>query len=153
MALLVSIGGQVDELRELIGVLSAHRDRVLASVESGEWSTLSEVENGPLIHTRKLLADAEAELLAIPSSDEDGEQQVAELTQQRLEWTTRKALATSVDQVRQFVRNTLEYQRLKAAENAINTRAASNKVAELHAKHMTDPGRVNVRETTGFRVY
>ena len=40
--------------------------------------------------------------------------------------------------VRQFVRNTLEYQRLKAAENAINTRAASNKAAELHAKHMTD---------------
>ena len=138
MALLVSIGGQIDELRELIGVFSAQRDRVLASVESGEWSTLPEVENGALIHTRKLLADAEAELLAIPSSDEDAEQQVAELTQQRLELATRKALATSVDQVRQFVRNTLEYQRLKSAEHAINTRAASNKAAELHAKHMTD---------------
>ena len=138
VALLVSIGAQVDELRELIGVLSAHRDRVLASVESGEWSTLPEVENGALIHARKLLADTEAELRAIPSSDEDAGQQVAELTQQRLELATRKALATSVDQVRQFVRNTLEYQRLEAAENAINTRAASNKAAELHAKHMTD---------------
>ena len=138
VALLVSIGAPVDELRELIGVLSAHRDRVLASVESGEWSTLPEVENGPLIHARKLLADTEAELRAIPSSDEDAGQQVAELTQQRLELSTRKALATSVDQVRQFVRSTLEYQRLKAAENAINTRAASNKAAELHAKHMTN---------------
>ena len=138
VALLVSIGAQVDELRELIGVLSAHRDRVLASVESGEWSTLPEVENGALIHAGKLLADTEAELRAIPSSDEDAGQQVAELTQQRLELATRKALATSVDQVRQFVRNTLEYQRLEAAENAINTRAASNKAAELHAKHMTD---------------
>ena len=61
-----------------------------------------------------------------------------ELTQQRLELQTRKSLAESVDQVRQFVLNTLKYQRLKAAENAINTRAASKKVAELHAKHMTD---------------
>ena len=138
VALLVSIGAQVDELRELLGVLSAHRDGVLASVESGEWSTLPTVENGFLIHTRKLLADTEAELRAIPSSDEDAGQQIAELTQQRLELATRKALATSVDQVRQFVRNTLEYQRLKAAENAINTRAASNKAAELHATHMTD---------------
>ena len=138
VALLVSIGAQVDELRELIEVLSTHRDRVLASVESGKWSTLPEVENGPLIHTWKLLADAEAEVLALPSSDEDAEQQVSELTQQRLELATRKALATSVGQVRQFVRNTLEYQRLKAAENAINTRAASIKVADLHAKHMTD---------------
>ena len=138
VALLVSIGAQVTELRELIGVLSAHRDRVLASVESGEWSTLPEVENGALIHARKLLADTESELREIPSSDEDAGQQVAELTQQRLELATRKALATSVDQVRQFVRNTLEYQRLEAAENAINTRAASNKAAELHAKHMTD---------------
>ena len=138
VALLVSMEAQVDELRELIEVLSAHRDRVLASVESGEWSTLPEVENGALIHARKLLAGTEAELRAIPSSDEDAGQQVAELTQQRLELATRKALATSLDQVRQFVRNTLEYQRLKAAENAINTRAASNKAAELHAKHMTD---------------
>ena len=138
VALFVSIGAQVDELRELIGVLSAHRDRVLASVESGEWSTLPEVENGALIQARKLLADTEAELREIPSSDEDAGQQVAELTQQRLELATRKALATSVDQVRQFVRNTLEYQRLEAAEKAINTRAASNKAAELHAKHMTD---------------
>ena len=137
-ALLVSIGAQVDELRELIGVLSAHRDRVLASVESGQWSTLPEVENRPLINTRKLLTDTEAELRAIPSSDEDAGQQVAELTQQCLELATRKALAASVDQVRQFVRNTLEYQRLKAAENAINTRAASKKAADLHAKHMTD---------------
>ena len=103
VALLVSIGAQVDELRELIGGLSTHRDRVLASVESGEWSTLPEMKNGPLIHTRTLLADAEGELQAIPSSDEDAEQQVAELTQQRLELATRKALATSVDPVRQFV--------------------------------------------------
>ena len=138
VALLVSLGAQVDELRELIGVLSAHRDRVLTSIESGEWSTLPEVENEPLIHARKLLADTEAELRAIPSSDEDGGRQVAELTQQRLELSTRKALATSVDQVRQFVRKTLEYQRLKAGENAINTRAASNKATEIHAKHMTD---------------
>ena len=99
-ALLVSIGAQVDELRELIGVLSAHRDRVLASVESGQWSTLPEVENRPLISTRKLLTDTETELLAIPSSDEDAGQQVAELTQQCLELATRKALAASVDQVR-----------------------------------------------------
>ena len=111
----MSIGAQVDELRELIGVLSAHRDRVLASVESGQWSTLPEVENRPLISTRKLLTDTEAELLAIPSSDEDAgqqvaeltqqclelaTQQVAELTQQCLELATRKALAASVDQVR-----------------------------------------------------
>ena len=138
VALLVSVGAPGDELHKLIGVLSSHRDCVLASVKSGEWMTLPEVENAPLIVTQKLIADTEAELEAIPSSDEGAGQQVAELTQQRLELQTRKSLAESVDQVRQFVLNTLKYQRFKAAENAINTRAASKKVANLHAKHMTD---------------
>ena len=138
VALLVSAGAPGDELHKMIGILSSHRDRVLASVESREWTKLPEVENAPLIVTQKLIADTEGELRAIPSSDEGAGQQVTELTRKRLELQTRKSLAESVDQVRQFVLNTLQYQRLKAAENAINTRAASQKVAELHAKHMTD---------------
>ena len=138
LALLASVGAPGAELHKLIEVLSSHRDRVLASVDSGEWTTLPEVKNVPLILTQKLIADTEAGLEAIPSSDEGAGQQVTDLTQQRLELQTRKSLAESVDQVRQFVLNTLKYQRLKAAENAINTRAASKKVAQLHAKHMTD---------------
>jgi energy-coupling factor transporter ATP-binding protein EcfA2 len=50
----------------------------------------------------------------------------------------RKALAQAAGAVRDFVRNTREVQRFKSAESAINTRAASKKAGDLHAKHMTE---------------
>lgn len=137
-ALLTSVGRLGEKLRDQVVLLATHRDQILSSIRSGYWPARDPIDETTLVAIRELHATTVADLARLPTSDAEAGKQLAELIQRRLELTTRKSLADSVSEVRGFIKNTLEYQRLKAAESGINTRAVSSKASELHARHMTD---------------
>jgi hypothetical protein len=137
-ALLVQNAGMADRLRALAVSIDAHRGAIQASLSSGDWPAMSSIDVAALDDLRSVSTHIEAERAALPTTDAVAAEQLATLNKQRSELVARKALAAATEAIREFVKNTRQYQRLHSAETAISTRAASNKANELHAKHMTD---------------
>jgi energy-coupling factor transporter ATP-binding protein EcfA2 len=136
--LVVRPEGLAERLRLLAGALARRREQICEAAQSGEWPALASIDAKPLEEIRALSAAADASLAALPASDASAEEELAGLENSRRELAARKALAQAAGAVRDFVRNTREVHRFKSAESAINTRAASKKAGELHAKHMTE---------------
>ncbi|HMI89025.1 MAG TPA: AAA family ATPase [Polyangiaceae bacterium] len=137
-ALVAQVEGLAARLRLLAADIMSRREAILGALNSAEWPLIVAVDSAALDEVRALSAQMEAEGAALPATDALANEQLAALEQQRGALASRKALAQSADAVREFVKSTLEYQRLSNAEGAVNTRAASNKAKELHAKHMTE---------------
>lgn len=137
-ALIAPVDGLADRLRALALDITTRRDAIRAALESDQWPVVTEIASAALQELRTLKAQADAERAALPSSDAQASEQLAALELQRRELVARKGLVDAVDALREFVKNTREYQRLSSADSAINTRAVSNKAKELHAKHMTE---------------
>lgn len=130
--------GLAERLRALVATIDSHRRAIQRSMSSGDWSAAPHVDVTALNALRSVCARIDADRAALPATDAVAVEQLAALSQQRGERAARKALAAAAEAVGEFVKNTREYQRLHTAEAAIDTRAASNKAKELHAKHMTD---------------
>ena len=137
-ALLVQNVGLVDRLRALAANVDSRRNAIQASLISGDWSARPDVDIAALDDLRGACTRMNAERTALPATDAIAAELLAALNKQGGELAARKALAAAAEAVREFVKNTRESQRLHSTEAAINTRAASNKAKELHAKHMTD---------------
>jgi hypothetical protein len=130
--------GLADRFGALAGAVARRREQIRAAVLSPKWPPLASIDAKPLEEIRALSAAADAELAALPASDASAEEELAAVENSRRELAARKALAQAAGAARDFVRNTREVQRFKSAEHTINTRAASKKAGDLHAKHMTE---------------
>jgi hypothetical protein len=130
--------GLSERVRVMVASIARRREQISTAARTGEWPPLASLEIKAQEEILALSAAASAELAALPASDASADEQVATLEKRRIELAARKAFVQSADAVREFVKNTREVQRFKSAEQAINTRAASKKAGELHAKHMTE---------------
>jgi recombinational DNA repair ATPase RecF len=137
-ALVVQIDGLAERLRVLGSNIDAQRRAIHASLTLDDWPAMPAVDIAALDELCGLCTRVDAERAALPATDEMAAEQLATVRKKRGELASHKALAEAIEAVREFVKNTREHQRLSSAEAAINTRAASNKAKELHAKHMTD---------------
>lgn len=137
-AFLVQNSGLAGRLRALAANIDAHRGAIQKSMSSGDSPAMPDVDIAALDDLRVVCTRIDAERAALPATDAVATEQLAALSKQRGELAARKALAAAIEAIREFVKNTREYQRLHSAEAAINMRAASNKAKELHVKHMTD---------------
>jgi ABC-type dipeptide/oligopeptide/nickel transport system ATPase subunit len=137
-ALIATEEGLSERVTDLMLTLVSRRDIILSIVRDGTApDQVPAFDETVLSALRGLYATAKRELTELPANYAEAEQAVGRLERRLLELRTRKSLSESMDEVRQFIAKTREYQRLKSAETGINTRAASTKAAELHTKHMT----------------
>jgi energy-coupling factor transporter ATP-binding protein EcfA2 len=138
-----------ERVRNVVAVLRTRRDTLLKAVQVSGSPDLPEVDPGALTTIRSLYAQTREAMKKLPQKDEDADKHVQQLEDELLELTSRRQLSDAVTDVRDFVSKMRERQRLKSAEGAINTRAASTKAGELHAKHVTDRYRKLVDEELG----
>ena len=137
-ALISAEDGLPEGVDELITMLVTRRAAFLARVETqAEMPQFPPLDQSALETLRRLYVVAKKDLAALPANDADAGLHVAKLEAQLAELSSRREVSKSVDDIRDFITKLREHQRLKHAESAINTRAASTKAGELHAKHLT----------------
>lgn len=126
-----------DALHQLVASLLG-RQAVIERSPLPALSALPPIEDHASDVVAKLAKTVDAELAQVPTTDEGGAKQIADLEERLLRLATQKAVADSVDDVREFVRHAREFQRFTTAASKLNTRDASKKSGELHRKHLTD---------------
>lgn len=138
-AVLATVEGLPDRVRNLMTSLRSARDVILESARTGAAiPTLSPPDPSPVQALRGLYASLQQEMKQLPANDAESEAHISALERRKLELTTRRALSQSATEVIEFVRRIRQHLRLKGAETTINTKATSSKASELHAKHMTE---------------
>lgn len=129
----------VAQVHGLIAALASRRDGLLQMIQNnGPLVDESAVDLTALNAIRTLYGGTKRELMKLPVNNEEAASTLAQLEAQLLELNSRRALAESVDEVRDFVAAMRDHQRFKSARSAINTRNSSEKASELHAKHITE---------------
>lgn len=138
-ALVAADEALLSALESLLAAVRSRRDLALEfALSRRPMPAFDNLEPGALQALTELEVTLRAQLSELPSSDTEADLQVRELEQQVLELRTRESVSKSAEHIRDFVENMRKHQRLRNAENAINTRAASSKASELHSKHMTE---------------